>query len=153
MSSTLPSLVNNKQFKHMLTPGINELSHKIQLQQQQTSSTLNTKRYLSIENEALEHISSLVLNVFNSILLANYDMPTPESTCSFAMSTRSISESEQPQMTKSNVLPERSNSSDNNNNSVCLPVNSVKVDPILDLNEAEMRVRRAIPLAYTGKIF
>ena len=159
-SSQVSSLINSEQFKHLLTPAIYDLSHKIQNtslieepQQQQNGG--GYKRFLKIENEALEYIGSLILNIFNSILVANFNnIPTPESTCSIAMSCSSTATSlgsESPANTNNTTLTNGSNNnaSDSNNNNV----NSIKVEPILDLTEAEMRVRRSLPDEYIGKTF
>ena len=150
MSNEIPRLINSEQFKHLLTPAIYDMSHKIQnssLEAQNSSGM----RYLNIENEALEHIGLLVLNVFNSILLANYNFPTPEAECSIAMSSNSSNPlTESPTISSmSSMTSSDKFISDSNNN---FQKKSIKVDPILDLTEAEIRVRRVMPLAYIGNI-
>ncbi len=160
MSISSPSLINSEQFKHLLTPAINHLSHKIQNTsfEQLTHLPTSNKRYLNIENEALEYIGSLVLNVFNSILVGNYNFPTPESTCSIAMScSTNSSVLTDPLVLNSSALNGigsgnirvNNNGSDNNNN-ISVPISVLKIDPICDLTEAEMRVRRSMPHSYIG---
>lgn len=151
MSNEIPRLINSEQFKHLLTPAIYDMSHKIQNSSLEAQNSSGMK-YLNIENEALEHIGLLVLNVFNSILLANYIFPTPEAECSIAMSSsntqNSITESPTVSSISSMTSADKFMSDNNNNN---LQKKSIKVDPILDLTEAEIRVRRVMPLAYIGK--
>lgn len=110
--------INSEQFRHLLTPAIVELSQKIQ------TSTVDPQQgdvhqYLKIENEALEHIGFLVLNVFNSILEVNYNVPTPEIASSILNTSKDTS-------------------------SVGSTLNST----ILDLAEAENRCRLTMPHVY-----
>ncbi len=152
MSTSSLSLINTEQFKHLLTPAINHLSHKIQNTSFELAHLPTTnKRYLNIENEALEYIGSLILNVFNSILVGNYNFLTPESTCSIAMSC-SNNASDSPTFEAS--IPSQVGSitkiCNNSSEITCKPCVPPKIDPISDLAEAEMRVRHNMPHSYIG---
>ena len=116
---------------------------------------MGTKCYLNIENEALEHISSLILNVFNSILLAKCNAPTPEATCSLAMSSTSdLSISEFSSCSTINTLVSEKGANDGNNGvSLSMSSKSVRVSAIHNLEEAEDRVRIAMPPVYIGELF
>ena len=119
-------VLNNSSNKHLLSQGINILSINVQKEafSSENSNSPTGKQnselvYLKIENEALEHIEHLVLQVFDSIILASSSLNdnSPEQTCAMIMSNSSSSQ--------------------------------VVIYPITNLEEAEMRVKQVLPRCYS----
>ena len=143
-STQTPAQINSGQFKHLLTTAIVELSQKMQ-----TDLLDEKQQYIGIENEALEHIGVLILDVFNSILHANYNVSTPEIACSMAMSSAlSTIKSDTASLTGSMYSP---GSSDTHLTSTNMSIMSSRVEPIRDLADAEDRCRLTMPHHFIGK--
>ena len=114
--------LNDKKYRHLLTPAICELSTSIQ--NLNNKATNGSQIILNIENDALEHIEQLILKVFNSILLS--------SPVNCIMN-----------VTQEVVSSMTATSSSTNTNEV-MSTNSA----ILDLVDAEFRVRQTLPRMY-----
>jgi hypothetical protein len=160
MASSLPNLINSERYKYLLTPAIWELSNKIQNStcEQQKAGGVGNIVILNTENEALEHIEFLILNLFNTILLASsanlkVSIASPETACSLAMSVLSSQqqhnelEQEKQQQNLDVSLPSSSSfvtSTATTNTQITS--NKFRIDPISDLKEADYRVRQVIPI-------
>lgn len=132
------AFINAKKYKHLLKHAISVLSTKSQINGGPIISGTGNFVVLSIDNEALEYIEKLILDLFNSILLASSDYydTSPESDLSRIMSNTEATSQQQITQANASVL----NSS--------LVHSNLILSPILDLEEAKCRIIQVLPRAY-----
>jgi hypothetical protein len=132
-----PLLINTSENKHLLIKAISDLSTRIQQNRVQLDESVDKGNYiiLKLENDALDHIETIILDVFNSILIAAPDLIDQNG----------------PETDLTNSFITNNNTNKNNSNCAVNSNNYLNLTPIATIAEAELKTRQVLPRNYADE--